>query len=80
MTCKICGAEQAEYRERSGMRLCATCHRTTPRKASREAFEAIYWAGREDVPYGTRREFWEDYRASTCGSVAEYVTQTTSEA
>jgi hypothetical protein len=84
--CRICGDERGtEYRERSGMVLCKSCHREAPGKVCRAAFDQLYWPGASDdyrspdyVPESTRREFFDDYLASKCRSVEEYLRQTTS--
>jgi ribosome-binding protein aMBF1 (putative translation factor) len=84
MMCHICGEHTSgdiEYRERSHMFLCESCHKTTPKKVSRETFDRIYWEGKADtVPHSTRNEFWDDYKCSTISSVAEYRAQTTVDA
>jgi hypothetical protein len=73
MPCRICGDEKAEYRERSRMTLCRSCHKTTHAKVGREAFDLEYWGSDwESVPHSIRSEFYSDYRASTFKSVAEY--------
>jgi ribosome-binding protein aMBF1 (putative translation factor) len=82
MHCRICGDTDMgnlQYRERSRMTLCDSCHADTPAKVGREEFEREYWGdGIADVPHGTRQSFWEDYRASKHGKVADYLAATTS--
>jgi len=80
MSCRICGTERdVKFRLRSLMSLCATCHSTTPKKASRDYFDKKYWGKyAKDVPERTKREFFSDYKTSSCKSVAEYYEQTTS--
>lgn len=81
MQCKICGDEnRVEYRPRSGMFLCPYCHKETPAKATRDEFDHLYWGDDiETVPQSTRKEFYEDYRTSNYGPVAEYIKATTSD-
>ncbi len=63
--CRICGDESAVWRASKRQALCAGCNADTPRKASRAVFERRYWGIRfEDVPRGTRCEFYADYLAS----------------
>ena len=80
MTCKICGTVY-EVKPRKGprMTLCDQCAKGTPRKASRERFDAVYW-GRErrSVPESIKREFYSDYKTSVC-TLQQYVDQTTNE-
>jgi hypothetical protein len=76
MYCRICGDESSvEYRDRSRMFLCASCHADTPRKATREEFDRVYWGQgpeADSVPEGTKRDFFEDYKASRYCSVETY--------
>jgi hypothetical protein len=78
MQCRVCGDENnVSFRNRSGWFLCNSCHRDTPRKASREDFDLIYWEGQaESVPASTRQAFWEDYRASNFGPITSYIDAT----
>lgn len=78
MQCRICGDERdVLYRQRSRQFLCRSCHAHTPAKVSRETFERLYWAGDDPLPcQSIRDEFWDDYRSSGCGSVAEYIRAT----
>jgi hypothetical protein len=79
MACQICGDEKnVEYRNRSRMALCGSCHKDTPVKATREEFDTIYWVGCDDVPESTKREFFADYKASKHSSVETYRDRTTS--
>jgi hypothetical protein len=81
MACRVCGAEGGvEYRSRSRMALCGACHKGTPAKVGREEFDRLYWDGDESVPESTRREFYDDYRTSTHGSVRDYIAATVREA
>lgn len=77
MACKICGDERSEYRDRSRMSLCDSCHEDTPTKVGREEFERVYWAG-DDCPRSIRNEFWDDYKASQYATAEEYRDATTS--
>jgi hypothetical protein len=76
MYCRICGDESGvEFRGRSRMALCESCHTDTPRKVSREEFDRVFWGtGPEaaDVHESTRREFYDDYRTSTYGTAESY--------
>ena len=72
MRCRICGDETAEYRERSRMALCASCHEETPAKATFAEFVAIIHAGDHLADVRTLREFFSDYMASTYGDVRTY--------
>jgi len=67
--CRICGAEeQVAYRERSRMMLCPWCHDATPEKATYREFLAQTF--KTDSP--TALIFFDDYKHSNFGSVAEY--------
>jgi hypothetical protein len=80
MFCRVCGDQRGvKYRARSRLALCPSCHRDTPAKVTRAAFERVYWGGRaDDVPAAVRAAFWDDYRHSGYGSVASYKRATTS--
>lgn len=81
MRCSICGTSDAQYRNRSRLVLCRSCHEDTPSKVSREEFDRLYWeSAAESVPLSTRNEFWSDYKTSTYRSVADYRTATSSPA
>ena len=63
--CRICGDESAVWRASKRQALCVSCNADTPRKAGRAVFEGRYWGAHvEDVPRGTRCEFYADYLAS----------------
>lgn len=63
--CRGCGDESAVWRPSKRQALCASCNAETPRKASRASFERRYWGVCvDDVPHGTRCEFYADYLAS----------------
>ena len=82
MYCRICGTEEdVAYRRAKRQALCRSCNADTPAKVGRESFDKIYWRGcpDNDPPEGIRREFYADYLTSHCGSVAQYVAETTSE-
>lgn len=77
MYCRICGVDSGSFRASKGQILCGPCDSETPRKVSREAFERRYWNGKpEEVPAGTRNEFWSDYLSSTL-TLKEYIEETT---
>lgn len=84
-TCTICGTDRGvEYRFRSRMFLCAPCHKGTPAKVSFTEFCDGYFDhgahSVEEFDHATRRiarEFFDDYRCSEYGSVAEYRAATT---
>lgn len=81
-TCKICGYDRCvHYRDRSRMMLCASCHETTPAKVSLGDFCRNYFDKKPDdmtdAEMSTASEFYDDYRTSTYGSVAEYRAATT---
>ena len=82
--CRICGSEHdVAYRAAQRQSLCQSCWLDTPRKVSRESFDASYWKmedgsdGRADVPMSTRNEFYSDYLASN-DTLADYIAHTTS--
>jgi hypothetical protein len=76
MYCRICGDEaNVRYYPRKRQALCRHCAKDTPAKVDRATFDKLYW-GKDDVPESTKREFYADYLASTCGSVASYVDAT----
>jgi hypothetical protein len=77
--CRVCGDERtARYRVRSRMVLCDACHKDTPAKVARAEFERLFWDGLADnVALAVRNEFWDDYRASSYGPVADYKAATT---
>jgi len=80
MYCRICGNEE-NVTLRTGRRglLCDSCAADTPAKVSREAFDAAYWDKGDEVHHATRREFYDDYRASNI-TLAEYIRTTQSAA
>ena len=79
--CRICGdEEQTKYYPAKHNTLCPSCAEDTPDKVGRTAFEAAYWLGEDGqpdttVPASTKREFWEDYRASNL-DLAQYIEET----
>ena len=82
MFCKICGDENnVVYRIRSNMCLCASCHEDTPKKVGFKEFCLSYFHKDADTLYYVDRriakEFFDDYRTSKYGSVADYITATT---
>lgn len=70
--CAVCGAPKGNK---------AQCCKTAPFITFAQ-FVAEYWGDDFDLAdYGNRaiaREFYDDYRHSDCGSLAEYKEQTTS--
>ena len=78
--CAICGDESGvKYYPGKYNALCPSCAVDTPDKIHRDNFNVAYWGkGWEDVPQSTRREFYDDYLASTC-TLDEYIKQTTEE-
>ena len=74
--CAICGSDrEVEWRNRSRMWLCAGCHRTTPVKVGYGEFCERYFGEDADVPEGTKRSFFDDYKKSEC-TFEQYVEQT----
>ena len=66
MSCQICATPFEVKRYKTKGRLCSQCASTTPRKASRMAFDKAYWGSKyEEVAEGTRKEFYRDYMTST---------------
>lgn len=63
MYCRVCGSEEGvTFRASKLQALCEACDAETPRKVSREAFEKRFWGKHiDEVPHGTRREFYQDY-------------------
>lgn len=77
--CRVCGDEsEVTYHRASGQFLCPYCAKDTPAKLSRSEFIARYFAGDDDCPESTKREFYEDYQRSTL-TFEQYVEQTVSE-
>jgi hypothetical protein len=71
--CRICGNERtAEFRARSGMVLCESCHRDTPSKATFAEFCAIVTGEDVTISRDVLREFFSDYKTSTFGDVRAY--------
>lgn len=64
--------------------LCVPCNHETPDKVSKSDFEAKMWVDDEGnnttdmVPFTTRKEFYQDYLASTYGPVEDYIAATRS--
>ena len=77
--CKVCGDETtARYRLGARQTLCDGCGKDTPRKATRESFDAFYWNGdSETPPESTKQDFYEDYLRSA-NTLKEYRKATTS--
>lgn len=76
--CRICGDENGvTWRPTKRNYLCESCNADTPRKVSRERFDAAYWSADDDTPESTRREFYDDYRTSNL-TLADYIVRTTS--
>ena len=77
MYCRICGTHRTvNYRRGPRMNLCDHCASETPRKASRQGFDKAYWRGEDCcVPESIKKEFYNDYKSSTC-TVSEYIEQT----
>lgn len=67
--CAVCGAP------REGRR---TCCPVAP-YLSFEDFADQYW-GKEDVPIGIAKEFYEDYQLSDCARLEDYIKDTREEA
>jgi hypothetical protein len=80
MYCRICGTnERVAFRKGPRMALCVYCAEGTPRKASREGFDKVYWgSGASKVTESVKREFYGDYKASK-HTVQEYIDVTTIE-
>ncbi len=79
MQCRICGEERGvSYHADKRQTLCAFCAADTPSKVGGNQFDRLYW-GVEfgTVPESTRREFYDDYLAST-HNVPDYIRATTS--
>ena len=78
MNCRICGTDnQVEYRRGSRMKLCAPCAKGTPRNAGRAAFDKAYWGSdAHEVSESIKKEFYSDYKTSSC-TVREYIDDTT---
>jgi len=78
MICRICGTDRrVDYRRGPKMVLCTSCTKDTPRKASRITFDKAYWgAGATEVSESIKKEFYSDYKTSTC-TVQQYIDQTT---
>lgn len=80
--CRICGTENGvKYRSRSFMALCESCHADTPEKVGFTEFCVGYL---DTVPAhmsGADRkiayDFFDDYKCSRHGSVADYRAATT---
>lgn len=65
MRCRICGNPGA-WRDEQRQSLCEPCLKDTPPKVSRGAFDKLYWGqGVETVPENIKREFYQDFLAST---------------
>ena len=78
MACRICGDEQGRWYEAQRQSLCVSCLADTPAKVEKGLFDRLYWGDDwQSVRYVTRRDFYEDYLASTVGDVSVYLAQTT---
>jgi hypothetical protein len=76
LTCDICGSEDdIIFRHDAHLYMCMVCSDDTPRKVSRNEFNAALckidpeWA---NAPKSTRGEFYEDYCVSK-GNLYEYL-------
>lgn len=78
MYCRVCGSENdIAFRFRSRLSLCDYCHKTTPAKVTREKFDEVYWKGQAStVPENIKKEFYSDYKMSTC-DLKKYIKDTT---
>lgn len=68
-----------EYRPSKRQTLCTVCDEETPRKVGREAFDKRYWGtgkAADEVPEGTKKEFYSDYLTSN-STLEKYVESTT---
>ena len=73
MYCRICGDETSvKYYPAKRQSLCAFCAKDTPRKVSFETFVAKMFAGDEDCPNSIKRDFYDDYKASS-DTLDEYI-------
>jgi len=90
MYCRICGAREedkpkwydgkwVELYPTKGLALCKPCAIETPDKVSKREFIKVYFEGDDTVSGNIIREFYDDYLASTCKSVQEYIDATRSE-
>ena len=75
MYCQVCGSEHiVQFRKRSGLALCAQCHKVTPKKVSRKKFDKLHWGKAFGaIDESTRQSFYRDYQLSTYQSVEEYI-------
>lgn len=68
--CRICGTEDnCVWRDRSRMTLCDSCNEETPQKARVEEFCQITGLDQNEPGFNN---WWEDYKYSEYGDVAEY--------
>jgi hypothetical protein len=80
MNCKICGSEQAQFRDGNRGALCNSCFENTPVKVTRKQFDMEYWGIEAfKVPECTKKEFYSDYLSST-KRIEEYTKATSEEA
>lgn len=80
MYCRICGSEEnVTYYFSQRQALCPFCKADTPAKIGHYEFDRRYWAGDEEPPCeGIRREFYDDYKASSY-TYAQYAKETAGE-
>lgn len=88
MYCRICGARKEDkpkwfdceswvkFYPNKHMSLCKPCAVETPDKVSKDEFIKAYFAGDLTVPAQVIKDFYEDYLASTCETIEEYISQT----
>ena len=77
MYCRICGDENnVSFAGGNRGFLCPSCKAETPAKVGFDAFCRAYFKGDDDCPDATKREFYDDYRAST-NTLADYMRLTT---
>ncbi len=78
MYCRICGDENGvKYYPSKKNVLCPACAKDTPRKASFDRFNKVYFRSDHNCPPAIRKEFYDDYKAST-HNLREYVKATVS--
>ena len=76
MRCNICGTEESDvqlYPKKAYQFLCHPCQKDTPRKVDKQSFcKAFFNTTSDKVPRGILKEFYSDYKVSTC-NLKEYV-------
>jgi hypothetical protein len=70
MYCKVCGSEEnVKFYPNKLQALCKFCADETPNKVGFDRFVSFYFPGDDiyhgEVPYSTKKEFYDDYRTST---------------